>query len=167
MPSVSRTLFVPILLAPMLLASAAGLAQQPQPPKAAPPYGPPITLAEAKKIARAAEDAARRAGALSDVIAIVQPDGFLVYFEKFDRATYVSIEFAQAKARTAAITRMPTGGFGPNSSPPPLPSLIGLPGGLPIVIDGRTVGAIGVSGTESVPGWNDVRIAEAGLTALK
>jgi glc operon protein GlcG len=164
MPSVSRMLLAPMLLAS---ASATAVAQQPQLPKAAPPYGTPITLAEAKKIAGAAEAAARRAGALGEVIAIVQPDGSLVYFEKFDRATYVSIEFAQGKARTAAVTRMPTGGFGPNSGPPPLPSLIGLPGGLPIVIAGRTVGAIGVSGTESVPGWNDVKIAEAGLAALK
>ena len=153
-----------LILASCLLASTA-VAAQPPPAKAAPPYGRPITLAQAKTIAHAAARAARRAGATGDVIAIVQPDGSLVYFEKFDRATYASIEFAQAKARTAAVLRMPSGP-GPNGGAPPLPDLIGLPGGLPIVIHGRTIGAIGVSGTEGVPGWNDVKIAEAGLAAV-
>jgi len=152
-----------------LIACTTAWAQAPQPsppPRPAPPYGAPISLAQAKKIARAAEQAARGAGVVSDVIAIVQPDGSLVYFEKFDGATYASVEFAQAKARTAAILRAPSGP-GPNNGPPPLPSMIGLPGGLPIVIDGRTIGAIGVSGTEGVPGWNDVKVAEAGLAAIK
>ncbi len=155
-----------LLLASCLLACATATAAAQPPPQAAPPYGPPITLAQAKQIAHAAAQAARRAGATGDVIAIVQPDGSLVYFEKFDAATYASIEFAQAKARTAAVLRMPSGP-GPNNGAPPLPDLIGLPGGLPIVIDGRTVGAIGVSGTEGVPGWTDVRIAEAGVLAAR
>jgi glc operon protein GlcG len=154
MPSLART-----ILSSALLASATAVA--------VPPYGPPITLAQAKRIARAAEAAARRAGAFGDVVAIVQPDGSLVFFEKLDRATYASIEFAQAKARTAAVLRMPSGP-GPDNGPPPLPDLIGLPGGLPIVIGGKTVGAIGVSGTEgAAPGVNDVVIAKAGLAAAK
>jgi glc operon protein GlcG len=165
MPSRTR-----LTLAVSLLASAAAGAQQPPPgppPQMAPAYGPPISLAQAKKIARVAEAAARRAGAKGDVIAIVQPDGSLVYFEKLDGATYASIEFAQAKARTAAVLRMPSGP-GPDNGPPPLPDLIGLPGGLPIVIGGKTVGAIGVSGTEgAAPGVNDVVIAKAGLAALE
>ena len=155
---------VRLLLASCLLACTTAAAQPP--PQAAPPYGPPISLAQAKQIAHAAAQAARRAGATGDVIAIVQPDGSLVYFERFDAATYASIEFAQAKARTAAVLRMPSGP-GPNNGAPPLPDLIGLPGGLPIVIDARTVGAIGVSGTEGVPGWTDVRIAEAGVLAAR
>ena len=163
----SRTRLMPAV---SLLVSTAAGAQQPPPgppPQMAPAYGPPISLAQAKKIARAAEAAARRAGAEGDVIAIVQPDGSLVYFEKLDGATYASIEFAQAKARTAAVLRMPSGP-GPNNGPPPLPDLIGLPGGLPIVIGGKTIGAIGVSGTEgAAPGVNDVVIAKAGLAALE
>ena len=155
-----------VLLSAALLASTAAVAAPP-PPVMAPAYGPPISLAMAKKIAQAAESAARRAGAAGDVIAIVQPDGSLVYFEKLDRATYASIEFAQAKARTAAVLRMPSGP-GPDNGPPPLPDLIGLPGGLPIVIGGKTVGAIGVSGTEgAAPGVNDVVIAKAGLAAVQ
>lgn len=152
-----------------LMGSTTTWAQQrplPPPPKMAPPYGAPLSLVQAKRIAQAAEQAARSAGLSSAVIAIVQPDGSLVYFEKLDGATYASVEFAQAKARTAAVLRIPSGP-GPNNGAPPLPSLIGLPGGLPIVISGRTVGAIGVSGSEGVPGWNDVRVAEAGLAAVK
>jgi len=164
MPRIART-----ILPAALLASTAAIAGPPPspPPQMAPAYGPPITLAQAKAIAHAAEAAALRAGAFGDVIAIVQPDGSLVYFEKLDRATYVSIEFAQAKARTAAVMRMQTGP-GPHNESPPLPNLIGLQGGLPIVIGGRTVGAIGVSGTEgAAPGVNDVVIARAGLAAAK
>lgn len=162
MPSLKRA-----ILPSALLASTAAIAAPPPPPPIAPAYGPPISLAAAKKIAHAAEAAARRAGAAGDVIAIVQPDGSLVYFEKLDRATYASIEFAQAKARTAAVLRMASGP-GPNNGAPPLPDLIGLPGGLPIVIGGKTVGAIGVSGTEgAAPGVNDVTIAEAGLAAAE
>lgn len=132
----------------------------------APAYGPPITLAQAEKIAAAAAAAARRAGAVSTVVAIVQPDGSLVYFEKFDGASYVSIEFAQAKARSAAVLRAATGS-GPRDAPPSLPDLINLPGGLPIIINGRTTGAIGVSGVDGIPGWNDTKIAEAGLAAVR
>lgn len=153
------------ILPSALLASTVAIAGSP--PPRAPAYGPPIGLAMARKIARAAEAAALRAGATGDVIAIVQPDGSLVYFERLDQATYASVEFAQAKARTAAVLRMPSGP-GPNNGPPPLPDLIGLPGGLPIVIGGKTVGAIGVSGTEgAAPGVNDVVIAKAGLAAVE
>jgi glc operon protein GlcG len=102
-----------------------------------------------------------------DGSAVVQPNGALVYFEKLDDSTYVSIEFAQSKARTAAVTRHATGGWGPNATlPSPDPKLTTLPGGLPIVIGGRTVGAIGVSGVH-VPGIDDARVAAAGLKAIE
>lgn len=157
-------------LSASLLGPAAALAQQPAAAphmQRAPAYGAPITLAQAERVADAAAAAARQAGAVGAVIAVVQPDGSLVYFEKFDGATYVSIEFAQVKARSAAVMRAATG---PRNGPPGpaiLPDLISLPGGLPIVIGGRTVGAIGVSGIDGVPGWNDTRIGEAGLAAVK
>jgi glc operon protein GlcG len=128
----------------------------------APAYGPPITLAQAKRLLAAAEAQAAKMHAEGAVFAIVQPSGALVLFEKMDASTYVSIEFAQAKARTAAITRRATGG-GPGG-PPPTPDLIGLPGGLPIVVSGRTIGAIGVSGVE---GGGDTAIGQAALQALE
>jgi glc operon protein GlcG len=132
------------------------------PPQPAPVYGSNITLAQAKKVLAAAEAQAAKVHAEGAVFAIVQPSGALVLFEKMDDSTYVSIEFAQAKARTAAITRRATGG-GPGGSPP-TPDLIGLAGGLPIVVNGRTIGAIGVSGVE---GGGDTAIAQAAIRALE
>ncbi len=154
-----------MVLATLLLTSAAGAAPAAPSPAAppSPPYGAPITLAEAKTVAAAADAALAREKIDSAVIAIVQPDGSLVFFEKMDGSTYVSIEFAQAKARTAAITRHATGGMGPPGGAPPLPDLIGLPGGVPIVIGGKTVGAIGVSGVEG----GDAKVAETAAAAVK
>lgn len=150
-----------------VLAPAFALAQNPPPTQAAaapsapaPEYGANITLAQARRVLAAAEAEASRRGAAGAVFAIVQPNGALVLFEKLDGSTYVSIEFAQAKARTAAITRRATGGGPPGG--PPLPGLIGLPGGVPIVIDGHTVGAIGVSGVEGA----DVAVAQAAAAAV-
>jgi glc operon protein GlcG len=132
------------------------------PPEPAPVYGSNITLAQAKRVLAAAEAQAAKVHADGAVFAIVQPSGALVLFEKMDDSSYVSIEFAQAKARTAAITRRATGG-GPGGAPP-MPDLIGLPGGLPIVVKGRTIGAIGVSGVE---GGGDAAIAQAAIHALE
>ena len=154
-------------IALFLCAALAGVPAQPAepppgaPPQPAPAYGPNITLAQAKKAMAAAEAQVAKMHAAGAVIAIVQPSGALVLFEKMDESTYVSIEFAQAKARTAALTRRATGG-GPGA--PPAPDLIGLPGGLPIVVGGRTVGAIGVSGVE---GGGDTVIAEVALRVLE
>ncbi|MDE3114908.1 MAG: heme-binding protein [Pseudomonadota bacterium] len=133
------------------------------PPPPSPPYGAPISLAQAKQVATAADAELKRRKMDGAVIAVVQPDGSLVYFEKMDKASYVSNEFALAKARTAAITLHATGGFGPGMSAPPLPDLVGLPGGVPIVIGGKTVGAIGVSGAEGVDG----AIAEAAASSAR
>lgn len=152
----------------LLVAALSGArTQAAEPPAAAPPepapvYGSNITLAQAKRVLAAAEAQAAKMHADAAVIAIVQPGGTLVLFEKMDDSSYVSIEFAQAKARTAAITRRATGG-GPGGAPP-MPDLIGLPGGLPIVVKGRTIGAIGVSGVES---GGDTAIAQAAVRALE
>jgi glc operon protein GlcG len=132
------------------------------PPQVAPAYGASITLAQAKKVIAAAEAEAAKMHADGAVFAVVQPSGALVLFEKMDESTYVSIEIAQAKAHTAAITRRATGWSPPGG--PPLPDLIGLPGGVPIVVNGRTVGAIGVSGVE---GGGDAAIAQAASGALQ
>jgi glc operon protein GlcG len=164
----SAPLLIPTLAVATLAAGAlvAGAARGEPPavpaPQMAPAYGPAITLAQAKRALAAAESQAAKMHAQSAVLAIVQPSGALVLFEKMDDSTYVSIEFAQAKARTAAITRRATGG-GPGGAPP-TPDLIALPGGLPIVVNGQTIGAIGVSGVE---GGGDTAIAEAAIRALQ
>jgi uncharacterized protein GlcG (DUF336 family) len=165
MHAVSRLLLGIILLA--AVSASADPPSVPPPQVQAPPYGAPITLELAKKAAAAAEKEALSVGEHGAAIAVVQPNGALVYFEKMDDSTYVAIEFAQSKARTAAVTRHATGGWGSNATlPSPDPKLTTLPGGLPIVIGGRTVGAIGVSGVH-VPGVEDTRVAAAGLRALE
>jgi glc operon protein GlcG len=163
--SVTRSLFGTILL--VAVSATAEPPSVPPPQVQTAPYGAPITLELAKKAAAAAEKEALRAGENGAAIAVVQPNGELVYFEKLDDSTYVAIEFAQSKARTAAVTRHATGGWGPNATyPSPDPKLTTLPGGLPIVIGGRTVGAIGVSGVHA-RGTDDVTVAAAGLKAIE
>jgi uncharacterized protein GlcG (DUF336 family) len=151
-----------------LILVAAAWAQQPPPgapaggpPQPSPPYGAPITLEQAKRIVAAAEAEAAKSKESGVVIAIVQPSGELVLFEKMDASTYVSIQFAQMKARMAARYRNASGNLPPNGGN--LPDAIGLPGGLPIVYQGKTIGAIGVSGAEH---GGDTRVGQAGIDAL-
>src|SRR5215471_6794043 len=109
---------------------------------APPPYGGPINLETAKKVAAAAiaETAKRNWNAFC--VSIVNPSGDLVYFEKQDNCQYASIGISQHKARTAARYRRPTLVF---------ETLIGKGpyfayGGNPLIVDGKVIGAIGVSG---------------------
>jgi len=138
-------------------------AEAPVATEAAPPYGLPITLAQAEKALGAARAEAARLGSSINAIAIVDTHGELVAFVRMDEATIHSIAFAQQKARGAARSRRAT------ATPPPemavaltsMPDFVALPGGVPIVVNGRTLGAIGVSG------GNDLAIAMAGVNALK
>lgn len=132
------------------------------------PYGAPITLALAKKVAAAA---VARAASLhwKDAIAIVDPSGMLVYFERMDDTQGASIGIAQDKAKAAARFRRPTKVFQVlvDKGLPYLTTLRGVvasEGGLPLVLDGKLVGAIGVSGGTSP---QDGVIAAAGVAALK
>ncbi len=153
----------------------AAQAQQPapaSPPPAPPPdYGMPVTQEQAMKVAAAAQEGAKKLGQRV-VITIVGPTGDLVYFTKMDGAQYGSIAVSQSKARTAAIFRRPTKVFeealakgGPTLTLLTLPGVIASAGGLPIIIDGKVAGAIGVSG--GPVGAIDAEAAEAGLAALK
>jgi uncharacterized protein GlcG (DUF336 family) len=131
--------------------------------EAAPPYGMPITLAQAEKVLAAARAEAAHLGSNINVIAVVDTHGELVDFIRMDDATIHSIAFAQQKARSAARSRRAS------AVPPPamavalasMPDFVAMPGGVPIVVNGRTIGGIGVSG------GNDLTIALAGATALK
>lgn len=155
----------------LLLAATANraAAQAPAAPPVRPPYGPPITLAQARSIAAAAEGEARRNG-WRMAVAIVEPTGDLVLFEKLDDTQYGSIQIAQTKARAAALYRRATkemadgvqsgAGLGIVTAP----GAIALAGGIPIVIDGKMVGAIGVSGGTAD---QDAQAATAGLAAAK
>ena len=135
------------------------------------PYGETIKLDMAKKVAEAAlAEATKRNWPMC--IAIVGPTGDLVYFEKMDDCQYASVDISQGKARAAARYRRPTVVFerlmgkGPFFSY--LPTLgagfVGSRGGNPIVVGGKIVGAIGVSGGT---GSQDDTISQAGAKAVQ
>jgi uncharacterized protein GlcG (DUF336 family) len=129
---------------------------------------PYLTLDDVKRIAAAAEAEARNNGwAVS--IAIVDDGGHLLWLQRLDGAAPVSAQIAPAKAHTAALGRreskiyedMINQGRVSFLSAPGLQGL--LEGGVPILVDGVCVGAVGVSGVKSS---EDAQIARAGITAL-
>jgi len=126
-----------------------------------------LTLEAARKIAAAAEAEARKNN-WNVVIAVVDEGGYLVYLERMDGVQLASIEIAQRKARSAALFRRPTKAFedqlvGGRQAILALPGAMPFEGGLPIVVDGEVIGAIGVSGVTS---QQDGQIAKAGVDAL-
>jgi len=134
------------------------------------PYGETIKLDQAKKAADAAlADATKRGWPMC--IAVVTPSGDLVYFVKMDDCQYASITIAQHKAKAAATFRRPTVVFerllgkGPFFSYlTTLDGMIGSRGGNPIVVNGKIIGAIGVSGGT---GSQDDAVSQAGMAAVK
>lgn len=133
-------------------------------------YGAPISLAAAKKITAAAMAEADRIG-VPMVVAITDPAGSLVYLEKHDIAISGGVTVAPAKAKAAATFKRPTKAFedaiaagGAGNRMLGLPGVVPVEGGLPIVVDGKLVGAIGVSGGTGV---QDGIVGKAGLEALK
>lgn len=123
-----------------------------------------LTLEAAKKIAAAAEAEATN-NKWAVVIAIVDEGGHLIYLQRMDTTQTGSVEVAMRKAQTAMSFKRPTKVFedaiagGRNA----LIALGALPleGGLPIVVGGQVIGAIGVSGVTS---QQDGQIAKAGAT---
>jgi glc operon protein GlcG len=149
---------------------------QPQPAPAAPPpgpppaYGPAVTTDQAKKAVAAAIAAAKKTPYFY-AFAVVDPTGSLVYFEKMENAPYASTNIAMAKARTAASFKLPTKvWFDRMETGHPYvatlePGLVAAAGGIPLMVDGKVVGAIGVSGGPT--GLIDTDAAQAGVDALK
>lgn len=125
-----------------------------------------LTYEGAAKVLAAAVRRADEIGA-PQCIAVTDEGGHLLAFGRTDGAKVLSIDSSIAKARTAASSRVPTGRM-PEELAQRLASATGgkatnLPGGLPIVIDGHVIGAIGVgSGT----GEQDIEVAAAGIGAL-
>jgi glc operon protein GlcG len=135
-----------------------------------PPYGEPINLETAKKVAAAAAETTKR-NWNAFCVSVVNPSGDLVYFEKQDNCQYASIGISQHKARTAARYRRPTLvyetliGKGPYFAYlTTLDDVIASRGGNPLVVDGKVIGAIGVSGGS---GSQDNVVSLAGQAALK
>ena len=144
--------------------------QQPAPTAAIPPpeYGQPIGAADAKKAAAAAIAENGRIGANPMAIAVVDPAGRMVYFERMDNTQYGSVRVAIDKARSAALFRRPTKVFedGVAAGRNGILALRGaMPseGGVPIVAAGKVVGAIGASGGTAA---QDGQAAGAGAKAL-
>jgi uncharacterized protein GlcG (DUF336 family) len=155
-----------------LLAGAEALAIGPPAPAAppAPPpgYGAPISLEQAKAAVAAAE-AEMKANGWNMVIAVVGPTGETIYLQKADLAANGSITVAQEKARTSALFRAPTKAFqdrlaGGDTYLLRLPGALPVAGGVPIIVGGKVIGAIGTSGASSL---QDHQVAAAGAAAVK
>jgi uncharacterized protein GlcG (DUF336 family) len=134
------------------------------------PYGESIGLEQAKKVAEAAAAEAKKHNWKFN-IAVVGPSGDLVYFERMDGAQLASVQIAQHKARTAARYRRATIALEKGLAASPanvylltLDDVIASRGGNPLVVGGKLIGAIGVSGGT---GSQDDMASLAGVAALK
>lgn len=130
------------------------------------PVKPVLTLSAAKKAADAAEREAAKRGA-TVVIAVVDDGGHLILLERLDDTQVASVEVGIGKARTAAIFRRPSKVFEDQIrdgrvAALALPGATPLQGGIPIIIDGKVAGAIGVSGNAP---QEDEEIAIVGASA--
>ncbi|NWG73828.1 MAG: heme-binding protein [Rubrivivax sp.] len=129
---------------------------------------PSLTLDDARAIAAGAEAEARAHG-WAVTIAVVDDGGHLLWLQRLDGAAPISAQIAPAKARTAALGRRESKAYedminqGRTSflSAPALEGM--LEGGVPVVVEGHCVGAVGVSGVRSS---EDAQIARAGIARL-
>jgi glc operon protein GlcG len=153
-----------ILTVLALLCAVPAFAQLPN------PYGASVTLDQAKKIAAlSVAEAAKNNWKMA--IAIVDVAGDLVYFEKMDGTQVASVNIAQDKARSSVRFKRPTkamqdvlAGGGAGIRFLALQGAIPVEGGLPLIVDGKIVGAIGASGGTSD---QDGLAAKAGADSVK
>ncbi|MBL8203239.1 MAG: heme-binding protein [Blastocatellia bacterium] len=153
------------LLIVLLLAQFTTTAQD-----APPSYGPAITLEQAKKVVAAAEAEARK-NKWNVVITIVDSATNLVLLQRMDDTQLGSIKISQKKAHTAAALRRSTKVFEDQVAAGGMgwkilgnDEVIPIEGGLPLIVNGKIIGAIGVSGVTS---QQDGIVAKAGVDALK
>jgi len=129
---------------------------------------PVLSLADIKRIAAAAE-AEATANDWIVTIAIVDDGGHLLWLQRLDGAAPLSAHIAPAKARTSALGRRESAVYeeivkGGRTAFLSVPEIEGLlEGGVPIMVDGHCLGAVGVSGVKSS---EDAQIAKAGIAAL-
>ena len=149
-----------------VIAAAAAPTPAPAPP---PTYGQPgVTLEQAQAAAAAAVAEAKKNGWLM-AVAVVSNSGFLVSFSKMDQTQFASVQIAMDKAKAAAQFRRPTKVFEDraNSGGPSVLSLHGVvasEGGIPLMRDGKVIGAIGCSGGTSP---QDGEACKAGAATIK
>jgi uncharacterized protein GlcG (DUF336 family) len=128
-----------------------------------------LTLEAAKRMAQAAEAEATKNNWLV-AVAIVDDGGNLLLFHRQDNAKLVAVDIAVRKAKTAVFFQGETKGLeeevtkGGRTALLPIEGFMPLQGGFPIVVDGKVIGGIGVSG---VTGEQDAQCAAAGLKALR
>ena len=159
------------LLTAFALLLAAGAQAQTPPFAPAPDYGIPINNEQARDAAAAALAEAKKNN-WRMAVAVVDPGGYLIYFERLDGTQNASVLLAQAKARTSALYRRASKVFAdqfaagntgfmsfPNDARP-----IASEGGIPIILNGKLIGAIGASGGT---GQQDGVAATAGANAVK
>jgi glc operon protein GlcG len=140
------------------------------PAQAPSPYGANVSLENAKKVAAPALAEAEK-NHWNMAVAIVDTSGNLVYYEKMDNTQLGSANVAIDKARCAALFKRPTKAFqdtlaagGDGLRVLTLKGVVAVEGGIPLVMDGKIVGAIGVSGAASS---QDAQCAKAGADVLK
>jgi uncharacterized protein GlcG (DUF336 family) len=126
-----------------------------------------LTLEAAKKIAAAAEAEALK-NKWNVVISIVDDGGHLIYLQRMDGTQLASIEISQMKARTALMYKRPTKALedrltGGAMNVLILPGAAPMEGGVPIIVDGEVIGAVGSSGVLSP---QDAQISSAGVAAI-
>jgi uncharacterized protein GlcG (DUF336 family) len=127
-----------------------------------------LTLEGAKKVGDAAETHAAKIGAPGAAIAVVDDGGHLLYFVRRAGTFLGSPEISIGKARTAAKFKNPTARFEDiiakgRFAMTALPDFTPLQGGIPIVVDGQIVGAVGVSGAKSAPQDEEIALAGAAI----
>jgi glc operon protein GlcG len=134
------------------------------------PYGAPVNVENAKKVAAAAIAEAKKNG-WTVAVSIVDTAGDLVYFEKMDGTQTGSVNVSIEKGRTAALFKRPTKSFqdtvaagGDGLRILGLPGAVPVEGGVPLLMDGKIIGAIGVSGATSA---QDGQCAQAGAATIK
>jgi glc operon protein GlcG len=153
-----------------LVLAIASLGQTPLVPPPNAPYGVAISPDQAKKIAAAAIAEARKNN-WAMAVAVVDTGGYLVYFERMQDTQLGSVEIAIEKAKSAALFRRPTKSFqdtlaggGEGLRILRLTGAVPVEGGIPIVVNGKVIGAVGASGGSSD---QDGRTAQAGASAMK
>ena len=157
-------------LLPVLALTVAALGQTPLVPPPNIPYGAAISADVAKKVAAAAIAEARKNN-WAMALAVVDTGGYLVYFERMPDTQLGSVEVAIAKAKSAALFRRPTKSFQDTVAGGKeglrilgLTGAVPVEGGIPIIVDGKLIGAVGASGGSSD---QDGRTAQAGAAAIK
>ncbi len=128
---------------------------------------PVLTQEDCLKISAAAEAEARK-NKWNVAVAILDDGGHLMHFARMDGATPANAGIALEKGRTAAISRRSSGVWeemvkGGRTAMIKMPGILPVQGGMPIVVEGTCIGAVGVSGVQS---HQDEQIAQAGIDAL-